>query len=194
MLLKQAVNYQPCIVFLEDVDEIGSGSKRDADMNRILNTLDGVQTKGNNLTVIFTTNHEKRINPALRRPGRIDLVINFGNPNKESVQKIYHAYFDGLPGADKLDYVGLAQRTEDCPGAVIAEIAKRAFKLCTKHGETSDDRVKAAIDSMKHHLALMREDVEEEQSGEMVIALKGAKMSVRPMNGEAAMLEKHANN
>ena len=80
MLLKQAVNYQPCIVFLEDVDEIGSGSKRDADMNRILNTLDGVQTKGNNLTVIFTTNHEKRINPALRRPGRIDLVINFGNP------------------------------------------------------------------------------------------------------------------
>lgn len=194
MLLKQAVNYQPCIVFLEDVDEIGSGSKRDADMNRILNTLDGVQTKGNNLTVIFTTNHEKRINPALRRPGRIDLVINFGNPNKESVEKIYHAYFDGLPGSEKLDYVGLAKRTEDCPGAVIAEIAKRAFKLCTKRGETNDDMVKAAIDSMKHHLALMREDVEEEQSGEMVIALKGAKMSVRPMNGEAAMLEKHANN
>ena len=194
MLLKQAVNYQPCLVFLEDVDEIGSGTKRDADMNRILNTLDGVQTKGNNLTVIFTTNHEKRINPALRRPGRIDLVINFGNPDKESVAKIYKAYFESLPGQEKLDYVALAERTPDCAGAVVAEIAKRAFKLCSKRGETNDDMVKAAIDSMKHHLALMKEEVEEEQSGEMVIAVKGAKMSVRPMNGEAAMLEKHAHN
>ena len=192
MLLKQAVNYQPCIVFLEDVDEIGAGTKRDADMNRILNTLDGVQTKGNNLTVIFTTNHEKRINPALRRPGRIDLVINFGNPDKVSVAKIYSAYFKDLVGAEKLDYPALAERTPDCPGAVVAEIAKRAYKLCKKRGTTSDDMIKAAIDSMKHHLALMKEEVEEVQNGEMVIALKGAKMSVKPMNGEAAMLEKHS--
>ena len=123
-----------------------------------------------------------------------NLVINFGNPDKESVAKIYKAYFESLPGQEKLDYVALAERTPDCAGAVVAEIAKRAFKLCSKRGETNDDMVKAAIDSMKHHLALMKEDVEEEQSGEMVIALKGAKMSIKGLNGEAAMLEKHAHN
>lgn len=190
MLLKQAVNYQPCIVFLEDIDEIGSGTRRDADMNRILNTLDGVQTKGNDLTVIFTTNHEKRINPALRRPGRIDLVINFTNPDKSSVAEIYRRYFADLEGADKLDYKALAERTTDCPGAVVAEIAKRAYKLCKKRGSTTDDLVIAAIDSMTHHLALMKEEVEEARDGEMVIALKGAKMQIRELNGEAAMLEK----
>jgi len=178
MLLGQAVNYQPCLVFLEDVDEIGSGTKRDADMNRILNTLDGVQTKGNNLTVIFTTNHEKRINPALRRPGRIDLVVNFGNPNKDSVAKIYEIYLKDLKGADKLNYKALAKNTPDCPGAVVAEIAKRAYKLCNKRGEASDELVAAASDSMKHHLRLMREDVEESNTGAMTIEVSGAKLSV----------------
>ena len=192
LLLHQAKNYQPCLVFLEDVDEIGSGSKRDADMNRILNTLDGVQTKGNNLTVIFTTNHEKRINPALRRPGRIDLVINFGNPDKIAVAKIFKAYLGELKDGEKLDYKAIAERTPDSPGAVIAEIAKRAVKLCKKRGTTSDELVKASVDSMKHHLNLMKEDVEEETQGEMVIALRGARMSVQGLNGEKAVLDKHA--
>lgn len=186
MLLKQAVNYQPCLVFLEDVDEIGSGTKRDADMNRILNTLDGVQTKGNNLTVIFTTNHEKRINPALRRPGRIDLVVNFGNPDKVSVAKIYQSYLSELPGAELLDYNALAEHTPDCPGAVVAEIAKRAHKLSLKHNVTDEDKVKASIDSMVHHLQLMSEDVEESHTGEMTITVKGASIGTKQsLNGQA---------
>lgn len=190
MLLKQAVNYQPSIVFLEDVDEIGSGEKRDADMNRILNTLDGVQTKGNNLTVIFTTNHEQRINPALRRPGRIDLVVNFGNPDKSSVEKIYEVYLNEVPGNENLDYKMLAERTPDCPGAVVAEVAKRAVKLCKKRGNADNEYVKAAIDSMKHHLKLMSDKVEQPTVGRMAIFLDGASMNIRELNGEGALLDK----
>lgn len=173
MLLAQAKNYQPCIVFLEDLDEIGAGTKRDADMNRILNTLDGVQTKNNKLTVIFTTNHEKRINPALRRPGRIDLVIKFDNPDKEAVAKIYEVYLKSIKPDVVLDYAALAERTPNCPGAVVAEIAKRAVKLCVKRGEVNDTLVQAAVDSMKHHLDLMGEDVEEQQTGDLTITAKG---------------------
>jgi len=190
MLLAQAKHYQPCIVFLEDVDEIGSGEKRDADMNRILNTLDGVQTKGNNLTVIFTTNHEKRINPALRRPGRIDLVVNFANPDKASVATIYKCYLAELHGSEVLDYSALADRTPDCPGAVVAEIAKRAYKLCKKRGVVNDELVAAAVDSMKHHLKLMSDKVEETKSGNMVIMLEGAAMNIKELNGEAAVMQK----
>lgn len=196
MLLKQAVNYQPCIVFLEDVDEIGAGEQRDADMNRILNTLDGVQTKGNDLTVIFTTNHENRINPALRRPGRIDLVVKFDNPNQNSVAQIYEIYLGDLDkkynkprSKNKLNYKRLAEYTQDVPGAVVAEIAKRAAKLCKKREACTEDLVKTAIDSMNHHLALMKEPVEKSSLGKMVIALDGANMQVKPMNGEASMLE-----
>lgn len=191
LLLKQSLKYSPSIVFLEDLDEIGSGAKRDADMNRILNTLDGVQTKGSNLTVIFTTNHEKRINPALRRPGRIDLVMNFGNPSKEAIEKIYRIYLEELPypGAKSLDYGTLAEATPECSGAVVAEIAKRAVKLCVKRGAVNEGFVQAAVDSMAHQLILMKEDVEEQNQGEMVIVMKNANIKSKAMNGEAMVFD-----
>ena len=113
----------------------------------------------------------------MRRPGRIDLVINYGNPNKESVAKIYNIYLKDLPGAENLNYTVLADRTPDCPGAVVAEIAKRAYKLCKKRGSANEEFVKAAIDSMKHHLALMKEEVEEEKTGEMTFTVKGAQIN-----------------
>lgn len=185
MLLKQAVNYQPCIVFLEDIDEIGSGDQRDADMNRILNTLDGVQTKGNDLTVMFTTNHEKRINPALRRPGRIDLVVKFDNPEAAAVAEIYKIYLEDLnkeyntgKGKKKLNYTNLAKHSMDVPGAVVAEIAKRAVKLCKKRGACNEDLVKTAIDSMAHHLNLMAEPIEADSNGKMTITVDNANVKV----------------
>lgn len=189
-LLAEAVNYTPAICFLEDVDEITSGSERNSDINQILNTLDGVQTKGNNLTVIFTTNHEKRINPALRRPGRIDMVVNFENPEKAAIVKIYEAYLKGIPGSDKLDYNMLAEYTPVSPGAVVAEMAKRAAKLCTKKGKATNELVKTAIDSMKHHLNLMQDNVEESQGGKMCILVSGANMQMKDLNGEEKVLEK----
>lgn len=187
-LLKQANNYQPCVVFLEDVDEIGAGERRDADMNRILNTLDGVQTKGNSLTVMFTTNHENRINSALRRPGRIDLVTNFGNPNKTSVAKIYQSYLGKLDAemnvgekAIKLNFPELAENSQDVPGAVVAEIAKRAAKLCKKRNECTEELVRSAIDSMTHHLKLMAEPVEASSTGNMTISVSGANIKTESL-------------
>lgn len=194
MLLKQAVNYQPCIVFLEDVDEIGAGEQRDADMNRILNTLDGVQTKGNNLTVIFTTNHEARINPALRRPGRIDLVVDFANPTKDSVEQIYKIYLSDLDAkynktkAKKVDFGAMAAYTQDVPGAVVAEIAKRAVKLCMKRKVCNAELIKTAVDSMDHHLKLMKEPIESNKTGRMLISVDGASIKQLPA-GEATYEE-----
>lgn len=183
-LLATAIHYQPCIVFLEDVDEIGAGEERDADMNRILNTLDGVQTKGNNLTVMFTTNHENRINPALRRPGRIDLVINFGNPDKKAVSEIYRRYLEVYDTKKELDYETLALYTPDAPGAVVAEIAKRAVRLIEKKGECDIKYIQAASDSMKHHIKLMSEPVEKQETGQMLIAVSGGKIIQKSVDTE----------
>ena len=148
--------------------------------------MDGVQTKGNDLTVIFTTNHENRINRALRRPGRIDLVLKFDNPTKDSVQKIYKSYLGELDPESSLDYKLLADYTMDAPGAVVAEIAKRAVKLCTKQNTCNEELVKAAVDSMAHHIALMNEPIESRKSGRMTIVLDGAQMNIRNANEDEA--------
>lgn len=155
ILLNQCKQYQPCIIFLEDLDEIGSGEQRDAQMNKILNTLDGVQTKGNDLTVIFTTNNPQKINSGLRRPGRIDLMVKFDNPDNETKAKIYKLYFDNQSG---IDYDYLAHTTGDVQGAVVAEIAQRAIKLQKHTGVLNTESVESCIHSMKFQIELMNEE------------------------------------
>lgn len=159
LLLNQAKKYSPALLFLEDLDQIGAGEQRDEEMNNILNTLDGVQTKGNDLTVIFTTNHVDKINSALRRPGRIDLVVQFANPNVVTKEKIYRLYFEGITGANELDYTKLVAETGDVQGAVIAEICKRALQLAKKHTMINNDHVLSAIASIEYQIQLMKDEV-----------------------------------
>ena len=170
-LLVQSKKYQPCVIFLEDIDEIAGGSARDARINKILNDLDGVETKGNDLTVIFTTNHPELINSALRRPGRIDIMVKFANPNEESKIAIYQTYFKNLLGADSLDYANLAKKTPDMQGAVVAEIAIRSVKLAKKYGGITNDLVESAIHSMEYQIELMTEHTKEPSKAEQFYKL-----------------------
>lgn len=154
-VLVLAIKYQPCIIFLEDLDEVASGNERDERINRIINTVDGTETKGSDITVIFTTNHEDRINPALRRPGRIDLVLEFGNPNKETKLAILKKYLQNIKGSDKIAYDELINLVGDVSGSVVAQMGKRAVKLANRNGHIDDTAVKAAILSMGPQIRLM---------------------------------------
>jgi hypothetical protein len=160
--LDLAKQYSPAIIFQEDIDEIGSGETRDSAMNEILNTLDGVQTKGNNITVIFTTNHEKRINKALRRPGRIDHIMKFNKLQADAIQLVYERLLTDFPGGDDLDFKMLSESTPVIQGAVIAEICKRSKNIAegTLEGQITNDIVLTAITSMNSQIEFMEEDPE----------------------------------
>lgn len=150
--LEVAKHYQPSIVFVEDIDEMASG-ERNEEINDLLNTIDGIQTKGQGITLIMTTNHKEKINQAFRRPGRIDVVLNFDLPDKETIAIMYEKFL----GADTgLDYKKLAEITPTVQGAVVKEIANRATlsvdegeKLTETHVETSIALTKMQIDFMK---------------------------------------------
>lgn len=159
-VLKLSKNYQPALLFLEDIDEIASGADRDSRMNSILNTLDGLETKGNDVQVIFTTNHANKINPALRRPGRIDLVVKFDNMERAAKIKLMKMYFDGLKGSEKLNYEEIVSHLPEAQGAVIAEICKRVVKLQSNRGGITDKLIISCAASMKYQIELMEEPVE----------------------------------
>lgn len=149
-VLEIAKHYQPSIVFVEDIDEMTNG-ERDDEINDLLNTIDGIQTKGQGLTLIMTTNHKEKINQAFRRPGRIDVVLNFDLPNKQTIATMYKKFLSDVP----LDYVKLADITPEVQGAVIKEIANRALlsveegeKLEEKHVETSIELTRMQIEFM----------------------------------------------
>jgi ATPase family associated with various cellular activities (AAA) len=76
-------------------DDHHSGAQRDAVMltlGELLELLDGVvEIPGRML--VMTTNRPEVLDPALTRPGRIDLVLHFGRMSRRSVQDMYRLWF-----------------------------------------------------------------------------------------------------
>ena len=127
--LQQAIlfaqQYQPAVVFAEDIDRATEGEERTEDIDAILNTLDGVDTKNSELLVVLTTNHIEKINKAMLRPGRLDAVITLPPPDADSVQKLIRMYGGSLvEGVENLSQVG-KMLAGQIP-AVIEETVKRA--------------------------------------------------------------------
>ena len=108
---------------------------------------------------------------ALRRPGRIDLIVRFEFSEPEAVKKIYRKKFDGLNGVEELDYEHLAEITPHVQGAVIAAIADRAVDYAnnTGNGTITNRIVEASIASMEYQIEFMKEDPENTETREQKI-------------------------
>lgn len=113
-----------CVIFCEDIDRAITG-ERSVEMDDILNILDGIDTKGNKIITVLTTNHLLDINPALLRPGRLDSIINVVAPDAEAVERLVRLYGKEsiLPETD-LTEVG--KLLDGAIPAVVAEVVKRA--------------------------------------------------------------------
>ena len=92
-----AKQYAPSIVFIDEVDAIGSKrydstSSGEREIQRtlleLLNQLDGFDDRGD-VKVIMATNRIENLDPALIRPGRIDRKILFENPDQNTRKKIF---------------------------------------------------------------------------------------------------------
>jgi transitional endoplasmic reticulum ATPase len=91
-LMHFGMQYEPACIFVEDVDAEAAGEVRDQKLNAILNTVDGVQSKGRKLMMVLTTNHIEKINRAMLRPGRLDAIIHVGFPEIEAVTALVRKY------------------------------------------------------------------------------------------------------
>lgn len=84
-----AAQYSPSLVFGEDIDKIVD----DPDLvDRISNTIDGVDTKAIDVMFAVTTNYPERLPEKLVRPGRSDLVIMFAPPDARAAAKLIYKY------------------------------------------------------------------------------------------------------
>lgn len=162
--LEQAIalasQYQPAMIFAEDIDRVMEG-ERTEDMDAILNTIDGIESKGTETIVVLTTNHVEDINQAMLRPGRLDAVISVKPPDGVAVQKLLHLFARGLlKEGEDLAKVGWALAGQ-IP-AVLREVVERA-KLAAltrlNAGETlylTAEDLQEAADGMLAHLELLK--------------------------------------
>jgi transitional endoplasmic reticulum ATPase len=127
-----------CVIFCEDIDRSMSG-ERSVEMDQILNTIDGIDAKYNQVIVVLTTNEIEKINAAMLRPGRLDAVIDVTPPDAVAVQRLLRFYGGSAiePDAD-LSEAGKA--LDGAIPAVIAEVVKRA-KLAQLRRQPKGDPV-----------------------------------------------------
>lgn len=120
-----ARRFQPSVLFVEDVDRSMEGEDRDHAMDRILNTLDGVDSKNSEVMVVFTSNHAEAINQAMIRPGRLDAVIRIEAPDAEAALRLMKTYARDTLQEDG-DYTSVGTFLAGKPAAVIREVVERA--------------------------------------------------------------------
>lgn len=116
--------YGPSVVFAEDIDRAVTG-ERSVQMDDILNTIDGIESKGSDIITILTSNHVENINPAMLRPGRLDAVIHVTAPNAMAAEKLVRIYARKTL-AEGTDLTDAGKELDGKIPAVIREVVERA--------------------------------------------------------------------
>ena len=94
----------PVIIFFDEMDSLfrtrGTGISSDMESTivpQLLAEIDGVESL-RDVIVIGATNREDLIDPAILRPGRLDVKIKIDRPNAEAATQIFERYLhDSLP-------------------------------------------------------------------------------------------------
>ncbi|TKR28216.1 AAA family ATPase [Natronomonas salsuginis] len=129
-VFERAVENQPAVVFIDEIDSIAGTRDEDADMeNRVvaqlLTLMDGLDDRGQ-VIVVGATNRVDAIDPALRRGGRFDREIEIGAPDERGRREILDVHTRTMPLADDVDLEYLATRTHGFVGADIHSLATEA--------------------------------------------------------------------
>jgi proteasome-associated ATPase len=130
----------PVIVFFDEMDSIfrtrGSGVSSDVEntiVPQLLSEIDGVEGL-ENVIVIGASNREDMIDPAILRPGRLDVKIKIARPDAEAARDIFSKYLtESLPlhPDDLAEHGGSA---DACVQAMIQAVVERMYT------ETEDNR------------------------------------------------------
>jgi len=130
----------PVIVFFDEMDSVfrtrGSGVSSDVEntiVPQLLSEIDGVEGL-ENVIVIGASNREDMIDPAILRPGRLDVKIKIERPDAEAAKDIFSKYITtGLPLSpdDIAEHGGSA---EACVHAMINAVTLRMYS------ETEENR------------------------------------------------------
>ncbi len=130
---EKASEGMPVIVFFDEMDSIfrtrGSGVSSDVEntiVPQLLSEIDGVEGL-ENVIVIGASNREDMIDPAILRPGRLDVKIKIERPDAEAAKDIFSKYvLSELPlhGDDLAEHGGSRAGTVD---AMIQRVVERMY-------------------------------------------------------------------
>jgi cell division protease FtsH len=155
-LAKQARKLAPCIVFIDEFDSVGGKRGRpnrtgeeETTLNQLLVEMDGMAGSAG-VVWMAATNREDMLDPAVRRPGRFDRVVEVGLPGAADRHEILRVHVARRPMAPDVQLERLAAMTVGYSGADLANLLNEAAIIavqedCTqihqRHIEQARDKI-----------------------------------------------------
>ncbi|EFH42883.1 AAA-type ATPase family protein [Arabidopsis lyrata subsp. lyrata] len=145
-LFASSRSYAPSIIFIDEIDAIGSkrggpdigggGAEREQGLLQILTEMDGFKVTTSQVLVIGATNRLDILDPALLRKGRFDKIIRVGLPSKDgrlAILKV-HARNKFFRSEDEKEELlqEVAENTEDFTGAELQNVLNEAGILTAR--------------------------------------------------------------
>lgn len=124
-----AADGHPVVVFFDEMDSLfrtrGSGVSSDVESTvvpQLLSEIDGVESL-RNVIVIGATNREDLIDPAILRPGRLDVKIKLARPDAAGARQVLAKYLTGATplNASEVDAAGGPDAFRDLLVSAAAE-------------------------------------------------------------------------
>lgn len=181
------------IIIFDEVDAIckarganGDGTGvHDSIVNQLLSKIDGVDAL-NNVLIIGMTNRKDLIDPALLRPGRLEVHMEIGLPNMEGRTQILNIHTGTMRKngylADDVDLARLADLTKNFTGAEIEGLVKSASSFALEREVDINNLTKVDIDPEK--MRVTWQDFERAlQEVQPAFGLEKDELSMRFRNG-----------
>ncbi|ODV85267.1 hypothetical protein CANARDRAFT_7911 [[Candida] arabinofermentans NRRL YB-2248] len=134
-LFVMAREHAPSIIFMDEIDSIGSSrvesssgggdSEVQRTMLELLNQLDGFESS-KDIKIIMATNRLDILDPALLRPGRIDRKIEFPPPTLDARTDILKIHSRSMNLTRGIDLMKIAEKMNGSSGAEIKGVCTEA--------------------------------------------------------------------
>ncbi len=132
-VFRKARQAAPCLIFFDEIDALvprRGGGASDAGVServvaQFLAELDGVE-KLSGVLVLAATNRLDMIDPALRRPGRFDVIVEIPLPDEVERLAVLQVQVRGKPLSCEVDLAFIATNTAGLTGADLGAICQRA--------------------------------------------------------------------
>lgn len=143
-IVSMARDLSPSILFLEDIDLFGGDRSQNSNvrvLGELMNQLDGIQENKNVITIATTNNLEILEKALLKRPGRFDRVIEFGEPKPEIIVDMLKLFSKGLNLDADVDLESLAKDLKGLTGAQVRELVNLAVIYAIDRKSYGDDKI-----------------------------------------------------
>ena len=138
-LFERAKKESPCIIFIDEIDAIGSSrstgsngaeTENNQTLNQLLIEMDGFE-KNQTIIVLAATNRPELLDKALLRPGRFDRQIMIAPPDLRGREEILKVHSKNKKLEDGVSLRSIAEDTAGFTGAELANILNEAAILAT---------------------------------------------------------------